>query len=167
MNAVSSPAAKKRKVDDISESATEVTLESIMGEIIELKKSNERIESMLKILTGEAKVEEEEAEEEEENEEEEESEEEEEEVNPEDLLSDSWLAKFEELKQFKAKHGHCRITNKDNKAALRRWIVRQRSEKKTGKMSNREAKLAKLDSLDFDWAPQAQTPAKKSRRWTN
>jgi len=156
MNAVSSPAAKKRKVDDISDSATEVTLESIMGEISELKKSNERIESMLKILTGETKVEE--------KEEEESSKGEEEEVDPEELLSDTWLEKFEELKKFKAKYGHCRITSKDNKQTLQRWVVRQRSEKKTGKMANRKLKLAKLDSLDFDWAPQAQTPAKKSRR---
>jgi len=157
MNAVSSPVAKKRKVDDISESATEVTLELIMGEVSEIKKSNERIESMLKILTGEAKVEEKE-------EEEEDSEEDEEKVYTEDSLAEPWLEKFEELKKFHAKHGHCHIAAIHKKQALQRWAVRQRSEKKTGKMANPEAKIAKLNSLGFDWAPQATTPGKKNRR---
>lgn len=160
MSAVS-PAAKKRKADGISESAAEVTLESIMEEINELKKSTERIESMLMTLTGESKAEEEE--EKEESKEEEENENDEKEEEEEDLLTAAWLAKFEQLKNFKKKNGHCQVSRSED-TSLQKWIVRQRYDKRKGTMSTPEIKTKKLDSLGFDWSNESPSPGKKRRK---
>ena len=172
MNAVSSPEAsrsnKKRKVDDIEENATDLTLESIMGEIDDLKKSNERIEKMLKILVNETKAEGDGEKEDEEKEEksvsDDDEDDDEEEEDQESLLKHSWIAAFEELRKFKAKNGHCGVSKTSGRPKLARWVVRQRSENKTGTMSLRDIKIAKLNTLGFDWAPQLNTPAKKSRK---
>ena len=120
---------------------------------------------MLKTLLAGSKTEDDDEETEEEDKKEASDEEEdEEEENPEDLLNASWLKKFEELRKFKKKHGHCKVSKTGTNPELGRWIVRQRSEKKTGNMSLREIKIAKLNSLDFDWAPQGNTPAKRRRK---
>lgn len=159
MSAVS-PAAKKRKAEDITESAAEVTLESIVEEINELKKSNERIVSMLMILTSENKAEEEE--ENEESKEEEENENDEKEEEEEDLLTAAWLAKFEQLKQYKQKNGHCRVSRSED-TSLQKWIVRQRYDKRKGTMSTPEIKTKKLNSLGFDWSNESPSPGKKRK----
>ncbi len=99
MSAPSPAANTKRKADDTFENAGEVTLESMMKEIKKLKKSNKRIEGLLKILIGSTK----EKEEEEEEEEEEEIENDDEEEKEEDLRP-QWLEKFEELKRFHKKN---------------------------------------------------------------
>jgi hypothetical protein len=188
MKAVSSPDAsrsnKKRKVDDVDDAddadddgnTTNLTLESIMGEIKNLKKSNERIEDLLKTLVEQTKGEDDYSEEEEkivdggddDGEEDVDCSDEEkrraaeEEMDPEEYLHPTWLAKFEDLRKFKGKHGHMRIARGSGESPdLGRWMIRQRSENKTGRMTFSAAKKTKLDSIDFDWAPQVNTPTKK------
>ncbi len=160
LGAVSSPAAsssKKRKVDEIEAVEGGVDFATILTKVDKLQKSNDRIERMLKILMDEKGKSEE-------DDDEEEIEEEEEERNPDDLLSGAWLSKFEELQKFKEKNGHCLVSRSGANPVLGRWVVRQRSENKTGKMSSQAIKVAKLDSLGFDWAPQpTQTPRKKRK----
>ena len=165
INTVSSPEAKKRKLDDAVSTAGGVTLESIMGEINALKKSNERIENMLKTLVGDSgtKDDGEEEEKEEKSTSGDETEGKEEVEDPESVLNAAWLAKYEGLKKFKAKNGHCQVSKGGGYPDLGRWVVRQRSENKTGKMSFQEIKVAKLDALGFDWSPQVNTPVKKAR----
>ena len=184
INAVTSPDAsrsnKKRKLDDV-DSAADLTLESVMGEIKKLKESNARIESMLKVLVGQTKCDDGEEEEEvkadeddnekeedaaddqEEEQEEKETPAEEEDENVDEQLSNAWLSKFEELKEFKEKYGHCQVSRTQN-PALGRWVVRQRSEKRTGSMRSAAPKIAKLNKIDFSWESQANTPAKKKRK---
>ena len=172
MKAVSSPEAsrsnKKRKVDDVGD-ADDLTLESIMGEIKDLKKSNERIEDLLKNLVKQAKDEDDDSEDEEktvdggDDDDDGEEEDEENSSEEEENLSPQWLAKFEELRKFKKRHGHMRIPKGKAGGTLGRWMIRQRSEKKMGRMTFNASKKAKLDSIDFDWAPQVNTPTKK--RW--
>ena len=172
MKAVSSPEAsrsnKKRKVNDVGD-ADNLTLESIMGEIKDLKKSNERIEDLLKNLVEKAKGEDDDSEEEEktvdggddDDDGEEEDEDEENSSEDEGNLSSLWLVKFEDLRKFKKRHGHMRVPKGRDGGALGRWMIRQRSENKTGRMTFSASKKAKLDSIDFDWAPQVSTPMKK------
>jgi len=162
MGTGSSPAAsssKKRKVDQTEAVEGGMDLAMILTKVNKLQKSNDKIERLLKKLIAEKSEKEEVAEEESEEEEEEEEEEE----KPDDLLNASWLSKFEQLKKFKAKHGHC-VVARTGHSELGRWVVRQRSENKTGSMSYRAIKVAKLNSLGFDWAPQTtQTPRKKRK----
>jgi len=183
VNAVLSPNAsrsnKKRKANDINDgdvddSTTNVTLESIMGEIDTLKKSNERIENLLKTLVEQTKgnesirgIDEEEEHKEsgvhnEENDGEEKASDDDGDNDGDQELNSAWLEKFEELRSFKKKHGHCIVARTSN-PYLGRWIIRQRSEKKTGRMTNRAIKCAKLNSIDFDWTPQPNTPARKKK----
>jgi hypothetical protein len=171
MSAVS-PAAKKRKVEELS--GDDVTLESVMAEFTKIKESQVKIEGMLKTLIAMPPKAEEVVEEKEEDAEEgekpsdeetvEEKEEPPAEKKPEDDLSPSWIGHFEELKKFKEENGHCRISRSGGNAALGRWIIRQRSENKMGKMKNAEAKKAKLNSIDFDWTPQVSTPKKTPKK---
>mmetsp|Transcript_11391 Transcript_11391/g.28805 ORF Transcript_11391/g.28805 Transcript_11391/m.28805 type:complete len:177 (+) Transcript_11391:119-649(+) len=166
MNTVSSPEAKKRKLDDAVSTAGGVTLESIMGEINALKKSNQRIESMLKTLVGESGTKDDDEDEEkvEKSAIGDETEGEEEDEDPESVLNEAWLGKYEGLKKFKEKHGHCQVSKGGGYPDLGRWVVRQRSENKTGNMRFQEIKVAKLDALGFDWSPQVNTPVKKARK---
>lgn len=164
--------------EDASRNATTVTLESVMAEIKNLNERSERIEDMLKSLFELAqkednndKIEKEQKQEDEEKENEEKEdrkEEEEEDTLDTDTrqcngkLNAFWLMRFEQLRVFKEKYGHCRVT-RANKAHcdLGQWVVAQRSEQRTGRMTQSERKVEKLNTLGFDWS--AQSTPKKSR----
>lgn len=70
-----------------------------------------------------------------------------------------WEDKYEELKQFRQEHGHCRVPRRNHNyryaAQLERWI---RSQREMMKKMNRGEKstltperIAKLDALGFIW----------------
>lgn len=224
MKGASSPetfrSSKKRKVmDDVDNDdyTPELSLESIMGEIRDLKKSNKRIEDLLTTLVGKTKSkddvdsddkEEEQISEGDEKEEEQQVSEEDEETEEktaddgddgtdegedaneqeeaessnegsdeeeeteaieddnslDEDLSPVWLKKFEQVCAFKEEHGHCNITSSGPNADLGRWIIRQRSEHKLGKRTFSAAKIAKLDTIDFNWGPQTTPQKRRSRR---
>lgn len=87
----------------------------------------------------------------------------EEEEDPEASLSYQWVAKFEELCEFKKKHGHVDVTNdRDVNSSLRRWVTRQRYEKREKRMTAATVKVDKLNTIGFDWSPKAKTPTKKT-----
>lgn len=175
--------------EDASGNATTVTLEFVMAEIKNLNERSERIEDMLKSLFERAqkednndKIQKEQKQEDEEKEDEEKEDEEtedeeteyrtEEEEEEDSVDTDSrqsngklnafWLMRFEQLRTFKEKHGHCRVT-RANKAHcdLGQWVVAQRSELRTGRMTHPKLKVEKLNTIGFDWS--AQSTPKKSR----
>lgn len=70
----------------------------------------------------------------------------------------SWDVRYAELLQFKDTHGHCDVPVRNpNNPSLGVWVVRQRSNRKRGKLSGDQEK--KLNSAGFIWqAGTAQTP---------
>ena len=48
----------------------------------------------------------------------------------------SWEKKYEELKGFRAEHGHCEVPTGYKGGKLRRWVSTQRRKKKTGKCAD-------------------------------
>jgi superfamily II DNA or RNA helicase len=63
---------------------------------------------------------------------------------------ENWTARYQQLLQFKERHGHCNVPYKwpDN-PQLGGWIVRQRQWKKSGKLlPDRERRL---NEIDFSW----------------
>lgn len=89
--------------------------------------------------------------------------EEEKDPDPEELLAFQWVKRFGELSDYKKEHGDCNIpsSNLEN-ATLRRWVQRQRYEKRTGTLSMAKIKIAKLNSIGFDWSPPPKTPTNKN-----
>ena len=59
-----------------------------------------------------------------------------------DLYEAQWIEIFDELRDFKEKHGHAKVTRSMNKQ-LAHWVKRQRFECK------REDRIKLLDSLGF------------------
>ncbi|MFH1493507.1 MAG: Helicase associated domain protein [Pseudomonadota bacterium] len=62
----------------------------------------------------------------------------------------AWETKYLELLNFKAQHGHTNVPG-NGSSALGGWVGRQRAQRKAGKLE--EDKLARLDSIGFDWNP--------------
>ncbi|CAB9526237.1 helicase [Seminavis robusta] len=58
-----------------------------------------------------------------------------------------WLVTFEELKEYKATHGHCRVPIKDG--CLGTWVKTQRRQYTTGKL--RRDRQEMLESIGFEW----------------
>ena len=77
----------------------------------------------------------------------------------------SWEDRFQELKAFKAKFGHCRVTqrSKDN-FRLFLFVKQTREYKKrnTGRSILTPARIIQLDDLGFEWSPQPSR-AKKGK----
>ena len=74
-----------------------------------------------------------------------------------ELFQELWQKHFEELKQFKKKHGHIRI-NKSNKR-LYEWVQDQKKLRKENRIiKDRETKLK---SIGFIWAGEVDTQKKK------
>jgi hypothetical protein len=64
---------------------------------------------------------------------------------------DGWLERYEELRQFKEKNGHCRVPWKfAEHPMLAHWVHNQRSLFTRGML--RQERAAKLDELGFEWA---------------
>lgn len=64
-----------------------------------------------------------------------------------------WDHQYEELKAFKEKNGHCRVTPKANKS-LATWLSSQRRlRRKYQKTDKTLARLSKLEALGVDWDP--------------
>lgn len=73
-----------------------------------------------------------------------------------DYQAEQWHERFEELRQFVEKHGHCQISHKDPEHnALARWSKRQRYQFKLlrdGKPSTMtEERIVALNGLGFAW----------------
>lgn len=67
-----------------------------------------------------------------------------------DAREEKWEEKFEELKQFIAKHGHCEVAWEQGKdSELASWVNGQRAQQTAGKL--RADRKALLDSEKFDW----------------
>lgn len=68
---------------------------------------------------------------------------------------DGWDKRFNELRKFYNKHGHCRIPyNDDAYQALVGWIASQRSKYESYQLSSDptlKQRVIKLDSINFDW----------------
>lgn len=66
-----------------------------------------------------------------------------------------WDKKYEELKAFKQKHGHCRATPKANKS-LATWLCTQRRMRRKLKKSELvSSRISKLEALGVEWDPKA------------
>ena len=68
-----------------------------------------------------------------------------------------WQEKFEELAKYKEEHGHTRVPTNYTKmegelADLGKWVSLQRMNKRRGAHVMTEERIAKLDSLDFEWS---------------
>ncbi|KAL7444627.1 hypothetical protein ACHAXH_008581, partial [Discostella pseudostelligera] len=69
-----------------------------------------------------------------------------------------WMMRYEELKQFQEKYGHCRVPHGyEENRKLSWWVMNQRAQYqmlKKGKPSwLSEDRVALLDRLGFDWNP--------------
>ncbi|KAL3927261.1 MAG: hypothetical protein SGBAC_013152, partial [Bacillariaceae sp.] len=65
-----------------------------------------------------------------------------------------WMAKYNELVDFKEKHGHFWVPGDPSQMSLNRWIRtqrRRRVEKSDNPLSEEQIKL--LDDIDFPWIP--------------
>jgi len=72
--------------------------------------------------------------------------------------AESWRKRYEELKAFKRRFGHCRVPEKwKENRPLGSWVVMQRWEFRRRRFSPERKRL--LDQLGFDWDPMA-------RRWS-
>ena len=60
-----------------------------------------------------------------------------------------WEAKFQELKRYKAAHGHCNVPYKGQYGALGRWVTTQRTFYKQGLIP--QERIASLEGVGFDW----------------
>ena len=63
-----------------------------------------------------------------------------------------WEDRYEDLKEYKAEHGHCKVPT--NHGPLGGWVNNQRQARKKGKLS--EDHVRNLDDLDFNWGSSAQ-----------
>ena len=69
-----------------------------------------------------------------------------------DLHRAKWFHMLEELKQFKARQGHCNVPQRVPEVArLSVWVSTQRLNFKKGRMSKERFLI--LENLGFDWAP--------------
>ena len=62
----------------------------------------------------------------------------------------NWNDKFEQLKLYKSKHGHCNVPRKNDKnQQLATWVKNQRTQFKQSKMS--EERINMLNTIGFNW----------------
>ena len=79
------------------------------------------------------------------------------------LLKDLWNERFEELKEYKAEHGHCNVPyrNESNKA-LGIWVYRQRHQYKKmleGSHSHMtRERMTMLENIGFEWKLKKNVP---------
>ncbi|GFH61993.1 hypothetical protein CTEN210_18469 [Chaetoceros tenuissimus] len=73
-------------------------------------------------------------------------------------MKDTWNHRFEELKNFKARYGHCNVPHKyEPNKTLAGWVHHQRYQfQLMSKGSNTqitEDRIKQLNDIDFEWAP--------------
>ena len=68
-----------------------------------------------------------------------------------------WDTQFKELVQYKAKHGDCKVS--DRQGPLGRWVRHQRESYKKNRLS--QDSIDRLNGIGFDWTP-PRGPRKKS-----
>ena len=67
-------------------------------------------------------------------------------------FAEKWDEMYESLSRFHREFGHTRVPQKwKQNRSLGHWVAVQRRQRKLGRLS--EDRIAKLDSLAFDWAP--------------
>jgi hypothetical protein len=81
-----------------------------------------------------------------------------------------WQRRYEELKEFKARTGHCRVPQKYNaNKALGKWVSNQRTQYKLyldEKASNMTIERAKaLDDIGFEWDVTEHVFVSYDERW--
>ena len=69
-----------------------------------------------------------------------------------------WETRFEELVQYKAKHGHCNVPR--SQGQLGNWANNQRAMYKKGKLS--QDRINRLNGIDFDWTPPTGSRKRKA-----
>ena len=61
-----------------------------------------------------------------------------------------WQDRYDQLKQYKAKHGNCNVSSHDRiNENLGLWVMSQRSAYKNSKLS--KERIEKLRSIGFQW----------------
>jgi hypothetical protein len=69
----------------------------------------------------------------------------------------TWIERFKSLKEFKAKHGHCRVPLRYSDRALAVWVKSQRRQYKLyakgGRSTLAVERFGKLEALGFAWNP--------------
>ena len=65
-----------------------------------------------------------------------------------------WETRFNELAQYKVKHGDCNIPQ--SRGALERWVHEQRKRYKKGKLA--QDRIDGLNSIGLEWALQKGGP---------
>jgi hypothetical protein len=62
-----------------------------------------------------------------------------------------WKERFDELEQFKCKHGHCNVPSTSREdPKLARWVRNQRSQFKLGRIP--EDRIERLNEIGFEWS---------------
>lgn len=77
---------------------------------------------------------------------------------PDQLKTKRWNMRYEELKQFRQKHGHCRVPHgyAENRK-LSWWVMNQRAQYQSLKLGKNSwlstERVELLDNVQFDWKP--------------
>jgi cation transport regulator ChaC len=77
---------------------------------------------------------------------------------------EKWMAKLEELREFKLVAGHCEVEMEDKKtAALGAWVGEQREQRRKGRLS--AELVALLEAEGFTWGEETAKSGKNNMRW--
>lgn len=79
--------------------------------------------------------------------------------------SNAWNIKYEELRLFYEKYGHCHYKKSDENSSIYNWILNQRVYRKKGKLSN--DKIEKLNKIKFIWEALSTGSSPKEDEWFN
>jgi hypothetical protein len=75
----------------------------------------------------------------------------------------SWEQRFQELRAFRKKHGHCNVpTNYAPNPALGHWVVNVRCARRRGRLA--EERIRRLDALAFAWEGRPAVPVAWKQR---
>ena len=74
-------------------------------------------------------------------------------------LDELWRKRFEELRAFRERSGHCRVPSSDK--PLARWVHAQRDRRKRGILLPQ--RVERLESLGFEWIPPPRSTAIEER----
>jgi len=80
---------------------------------------------------------------------------------------ENWIARYQQLLQFKERHGHCNVPFKwPENPHLGGWVVRQREKKKSGKLLPDRERM--LNEIGFVWnlRPNVKLFADPEENWT-
>ena len=77
---------------------------------------------------------------------------------------EQWEARFQELKEFKEKHGHCKVTAKYS-FELAKWASDQRRFRKNECQHLNASRVEKLNDLGFQWRISETDTMERSDRW--